>query len=201
MATLMDTDTMNSKRDQLRDLLLQRAYMEGDFVLASGKHSSYYIDGKRVMFHPLGLLLIAETFIEAMASVEYDAVGGLEMGAIPIASAIALRSAQIGNPKPAFFVRKSTKSHGTKQFVEGCVESGNRVVICDDVITTGGSAFQAIQKIEEFGCEVVQVVALVDREQGGAEEFKRKGYIYTPLFTLSELKHYAHAKRNSSAAH
>ena len=175
-------------KDELRALIHERAIMEGDFTLASGKQSRFYVDGKRIMFDPRGLSLMADAFLEAMRDCQpVAAVGGLEMGAIPIAIAIALRSAQLDTPIPAFFVRKSPKGHGTNSFIEGCLEKGSRVVICDDVMTTGGSALKAIRKVEEYGCEIIRVVCLVDREEGAAEAFADEGYDYRPIFKLSGI--------------
>lgn len=175
------------KNSELRALILERAFIEGDFTLASGRKSRFYIDGKRVMFHPRGLLLIADAFLESIGDCPSVAVGGLEVGAIPIAAAVSLRSAQVGSPIQAFFVRKAAKGHGTKRFIEGCLAPDDKVVICDDVITTGGSVLKAIERVEEFGCQVIRVVSLVDREEGAAEAFASKGYDYRPIFTLSEL--------------
>ena len=192
MLRATDVERMSTvKKEELLALIHSRAFLEGDYTLASGKPSRFYIDGKRVMFHPSSLLLLADAFMDAISDCHPDAVGGLEMGAIPIAAAVALRSAQLGQPISAFFVRKSPKGHGTNRFIEGCLENGARVVVCDDVITTGGSVLKAIEKVEGFGCEVVRVVCLVDREEGAVEEFAAKGYDYRPIFTLSELTKHA----------
>ncbi|HUU21574.1 MAG TPA: orotate phosphoribosyltransferase [Phycisphaerae bacterium] len=174
-------------KEELRKLILERALKRGDFTLASGKKSHFYIDGKQVMFHPRGLLLIAEAFLAEIADCQVDAIGGLEMGAIPIAVAVSLRSGQIGRPIPAFFVRKEAKGHGTNLFIEGCLQQGSRVVICDDVLTTGTSVLKAVEKVEEYDCRIVRVVSLVDREEGAVEALAAKGLEYHPVFTLSEL--------------
>jgi len=188
MTPVTDLERMDiAKKEKLRSLILERALMQGDFTLASGKKSTFYIDGKRVMFHPKGLLLIADAFLDAIGDCHADAVGGLEMGAIPIADTISLPSAQVGRPIPAFFVRKAPKGHGTNRFIEGCLDAGDKVVVCDDVITTGESVLKAIERITEFGCEVVRIISLVDREEGAAEALSSKGYVYRPVFTLKEL--------------
>lgn len=192
---LMDT------RERLRGLVCELAFMEGDFTLASGRRSQFYIDGKRVVFHPEGLLLVADAFLEAIQGCECDAIGGLAMGAVPIAAGISLRSAQLGRPLPAFFVRKSAKGHGTNRVVEGCLDRGSRVVICDDVITTGGSALEAIEAVKEFGCTVARIISLVDREEGAIERFRDLRYDYHPIFTLTEVRQHARTHGTPSAAH
>ena len=179
----MDTE----KRNRLCDLLRQLSLMEGDFTLASGKQSSFYIDGKRVTFHPEGLLLTVEAFMQAVGDLAYDAVGGPEMGAVPIAAAMAMRSAQVGRPVTAFFVRKAPKGHGTQKWIEGNLAPGGRALICEDVITSGGSVLKAIERVLEHGCKIAGIVALVDREAGAVEQFAGMGYPYRPVFTLAEV--------------
>lgn len=189
------------KRECLLKLICELSFMEGDFTLASGRHARFYIDGKRVLFHPQGLLLVVDAFMQAAQGVDYDAVGGLEMGAVPIAVGISMRSAETDKPIPAFFVRKSAKEHGTRRFTEGCLDGGSRVLICDDVVTSGKSVLKAIEKIEEQGCTVARIVSLVDRGEGGIETFAERGYDYHLIFTLDEITEYARTRGNRSSPH
>lgn len=170
---------------QLRTLLLARAVSFGRFKLASGKESTFYINSKKVLFHSESLALIADAFWERMRDLQVQAVGGLEVGAIPITSAIVYRAHQDGHALEGFFVRKQAKDHGSKERIEGVLPPNARVAIVDDVLTTGGSALQAVQEVEQAGGTVVAVLCIVDREAGASEVFAK--YQYRPLFTLSDL--------------
>ena len=147
-----------------------------------------YIDGKMIEVFSRAAHLIGEVIYERTRELEIDAIGGLEAGAIPLTTATVISYHQHGRDMEGFWVRASQKSHGTKKRVEGGVKAGDRVVILDDVITKGGSAFEAVEAVREMGCEVVLVLALVDRLQGGAELFQAHGIAqYQSIFTIRDL--------------
>ena len=153
----------------------------GDFTLSSGAKSSYYFDGRLISLNPEGAYLLGKVFLEEIKGHHIVAVGGPAMAAIPIVTAVALTSQMEGTPVQAFFVRPEAKAHGTGQQVDGKLEPGSRVVILDDVCTSGGSLFTAIQAAEAVGCKVVKVMAVLDRHQGGGDELRRKGYEFSAL--------------------
>ncbi|MDZ4064044.1 MAG: orotate phosphoribosyltransferase [Coriobacteriia bacterium] len=178
---------MSEYRELLRPLV-QSALVHEPTVLASGVTSSFYFDGKLVTLRPDGAYYLARYLLESVPSDEYDAIGGLTMGADPIAAAVSALSHEFGCPKTAFIVRKERKGHGRKKRIEGPLAEGSRVVIVDDVATSGGSIMDAVHAVEEErSCEVVRVVALVDRQQGAQELFESKGYEFTSVFTAEEL--------------
>ena len=173
----------------LRQLLLDRSVRRGDFVLASGARSSYYIDARLTTMSAQGLVLIGRLGLQAIGDAGWQpaAVGGLTMGADPVAYAIAAASAAGGSGIEAFSVRKVTKGHGTGRRIEGNFRSGDQVVVVEDVITSGGSARQAIEAIEAEGGQVLGVLAVVDREEGGRQALEQAGYQVHGLITAREL--------------
>lgn len=183
----MKTSSHLTLDDELRSLVKQRAYREGTFTLSSGKTSSYYFDGKKVLLDQAGAILFADWLIERIKSLPERpvAIGGLEIGAIPIA---CVTMARADFPLRTFVVRKKPKSHGTGNQIEGEVERGDRVVVVDDVITTGESTMKAVRALEEDGCKVVAIYCLVDRMEGHTEEFTARRSIFHPAFTISDFK-------------
>lgn len=176
-------------RDRLLQLLLRRSFRLGDFELASGARSRYYIDCRTTTTHAEGQVLVGELCFELIegSGLDPQAVGGLTMGADPVSYAIAYSSWLAGRPIHAFSVRKEPKAHGTGKRVEGSFEAGQRVVVIEDVITSGGSALRACEAVREKGGEVLAVLALVDREGGGREAIEEAGYRVLSLFRVSEL--------------
>ena len=175
---------------RLLEMLLERSFRVGDFVLSSGGRSRFYLDCRTTTTHAEGQALVGGLGLEALraAGLEPDAVGGLTMGADPVAYAIAHASwLNVGTPVNAFTVRKEPKAHGTGKRVEGCFQPGDRVVVVEDVITTGGSARNAIEAVEAEGGTVLAVLALVDREEGGRQALEDAGYPVHTLFAVSEL--------------
>ena len=162
----------------------------GDFELASGKRSDYYIDCRTTTMHAQGQNLIGRVGFEAIQTtgLRPDAVGGLTMGADPIAYAIAAESWRESMPIHAFSVRKRAKRHGRGQLIEGCFEPGARVVIVEDVITTGGSALKAFEAVNMARGEVIGVLGLVDREEGGRSAIEAAGLQTVVLYTANDLK-------------
>ena len=168
---------MSDPSDLVR-LLAERSVKTGSFVLASGKQSNVYVDARLTTMSPDGLSLIGRLGLDIIAKADWrpDAIGGLTLGADPIAYAISYASASLEKPLRAFTVRKQAKSHGTGNRIEGPFRSGDRVVIVEDVITTGSSALSAIDAVETAGGIVVGVLALVDREEGGRETIEARGH-------------------------
>ncbi|HTR47129.1 MAG TPA: orotate phosphoribosyltransferase [Verrucomicrobiae bacterium] len=180
-----------SHRQQLANLLRSKSIQRGDFTLASGKKSSYYLDCRLTTLDAEGALLTGYCVLEMLdeMGVKPDAIGGMSMGADPIVTATGVVSAIEKRPLPGFLVRKEAKGHGRKKQIEGMEETrGKRVAIVDDVCTTGGSTQEAIDAAEREGCEVIAVVSLVDREEGGSEMLRAK-YNYRSIFTARELLH------------
>ena len=177
-----------SLRLRLRDLLIDRAIRYGHFVLASGQTSSYYVDKTQITLMGEGLYCLGRIILDQIEGMEVQAVGGMTIGADPLAGAVSALGIAHGQHIDAFIVRKERKERGTQQRVEGPLPQGARVVVLEDVITTGGSAIDAIKAVEEErDAEVVQVLSMVDRLQGGREAIVEAGYDFTALFTVEDL--------------
>ena len=177
---------MSETVDRLLALALERGAIKyGDFTLTSGKKSSYYFDGRLLSLDPEGAHLISQALLPLLNKAGAKAIGGTTLGADPMVATVALASHLQGGPIPAFIVRKENKSHGMKQNIEGPLEPGSKVAIVDDVCTTGGSLFHAIEAAEEAGCTVVKVVSLLDRNEGGSEEMRKRGYDFSALLAAT----------------
>ena len=164
--------TILELKEKLADMIIAKSFKYSDdppFTLASGRTSNYYFNCKPTTLDPEGMNLIGEIIFEMLANADVTAVGGLTLGADPIANALSVISWQKGKPIKSFIVRKDAKGHGTKSAIEGNVQAGERVAIIDDVITTGGSTITAIERAREAGLVVDRVIALIDREEGGRE--------------------------------
>ncbi len=169
-------------------LMRAKALRFGEFTLASGKRASYYLDGKQITLDPEGARLVAEGLLDLLQQGDWpDAVGGMSIGADPITAAVVTMSGLRGTPLRGFMVRKEPKGHGTGQYIEGPVHPGQRVAIVEDVVTTGGSSLQAIQRSEAYGLKVIRVLAVVDRLEGGAEAFAQRGYRLESLLTIRDF--------------
>ena len=167
---------------RLLDVALERGALKyGQFTLTSGRTSGYYFDGRLLSLDPEGAELIASALLPALREARVEAVGGPTLGADPIVAALAITSRRAGKGIPGFIVRKEAKAHGTAQGIEGPLRPGSRVAIIDDVCTTGGSLFHAIDAAEAIGCTVVKVVAVLDRNEGGSEELRGRGYDFLAL--------------------
>lgn len=179
---------MTETERQLFQLLKDRAFQRGTFRLASGAVSDYYIDGKMVQVFSASAYLIGEVLYERTKNLPLDALGGLEIGAVPLTAAAVISYHRHGRTMEGFWVRDKTKDHGTRKTVEGNLKPGARVAVLEDVITTGGSAVKAIKEVREMGCEVVLVLALVDRLQGAAQRFQDEGIAnYQAIFTIRDF--------------
>lgn len=171
------------------------ALLRGEFTLASGKKSSFYLDGKQITLHAQGLHDLSTVLLEMIGDEPIEAIGGLSMGADPIAAGVAALSAappaggrKARAPIHAFLVRKEPKKHGTSRWLEGPpLRAGMKVAAVDDVITTGGSTITAIERIREAGARVETAYCLVDREEGGQEALARLGVRLIPVFSIREL--------------
>ena len=182
------TADLTTLRHWLLDLFCELAYKEGDFVLSSGQRSTYYINGKQVTLHPQGALAMGRLLL-AMLPPNTQAVAGLTLGADPIVSAVSVVSAYENQSIFALIVRKEAKGHGTQAYIEGpTLPEGANVVVLEDVVTTGQSALKAVERLRDAGYTVNQIIALVDRQQGGAELYQEQGLAFSRLFTIEDLK-------------
>jgi len=174
-------------RTRLLELIKRDAFKTGEFTLASGAKSNYYIDGRLLTLSSDGAHVLARVILAMIAADEIDAVGGMTMGADPIVGAVlALADAQ-GRKLNGFLCRKEQKDHGTGRLIEGNLKAGDRVLMVEDVVTSGGSTLRAIDAVEELGATVVRVIAMVDRLAAAADVFAKRGCPFTPIFTVRDL--------------
>ena len=183
---------MLTYRKELLKLLHRLSYEEREVTLTSGKKSNFYVDGKQTTCHARGAFLTGELFYESIkaANIKVKGVGGLTMGADPIVIAISVISAIKGDPLHAFLIRKEPKGHGKNLWLEGDknLQAGDQVAIVEDVVTSGGSLWKAIERAQAHDLKVVQALTLVDRCEGGAEFLQERGYKLEALFTIEDLK-------------
>jgi orotate phosphoribosyltransferase len=178
-------------RAELFELIRTRSFGRGRIVLASGRESDYYIDMRPTTVHPVGATCVGELICDALEGLDVEFVGGLEMGAVPIATAVAIASHRRGGKLQAFFVRKKPKDHGAKKLVEGLPKGetlrGKNVVVLEDTTTTGGSSMQAVRALREEGANIVLVLTIVDRLEGAKESFAAEGLELRALYTADEF--------------
>jgi orotate phosphoribosyltransferase len=175
-------------RQALLDLFCQVAYKEGDFVLSSGQPSTYYINGKQVTLHPQGGVAIGRILLSLLPA-ETQAVAGLTLGADPMVTATSLVAAYEGRSIAPLIVRKEAKGHGTQAYIEGLTLPPNSpVVVLEDVVTTGQSALKAVERLRQAGYAVNEIIALVDRLQGGAELYQQQGLAFRSVFSIKDLQ-------------
>ncbi len=171
-------------------LLRERSFERKRVTLASGRESDFFIDCKQTILTAEGHALVGELMLDMLSDLpECDAVGGVELGGCPLASAVSLVSFQRGKPVPALYVRKARKDHGSTKLVEGdsAVEAGAKVVMLEDVVTTGGSSLRAVEALRTIGAEIVGVAALVDRQEGGSENIEGQGLAFRALYRKSDF--------------
>ena len=173
-------------RSRLLELFKTRAVAFGQFTLASGKSSTYYINSKKAIFNAEAVWLLGDVLWTMTKDLNIQAIGGPEVGAIPMATAAALRYHQEGRALEGFYVRKQAKSHGSKEMIEGILKPGFRAALVDDVLTTARSVLQAIQEVERIGVEVAAVICIVDRLEGARERLASR-YNYLPIFTIRDF--------------
>lgn len=182
------TADLSALRTYLLELFVKLAYQEGDFTLSSGQKSSYYINGKQVTLKAEGALAIGRLLLSMLPD-NTQGVGGLTLGADPIVTAVSVVSAYENSPIPAFIIRKQAKGHGTQAYIEGpTLSPGATVVVLEDVVTTGKSAMLAVERLRAVGYTVNTILALVDREQGGAAFYESQGLNFQALFSITEIQ-------------
>ncbi len=181
---------MNKEFQNLITLIRKLAYKEGDFTLASGKKSMFYVDIKNLSLHPLGAQAIADCAWLKLKSRDFAGVGGPTLGADPISTAISLKALALGVEVPAFIIRKEPKAHGTTQWIEGQdnLRPGSRLLLIEDVVTTGGSSLKAIEKVRDAGFIVDTLLCVLDRKEGGEEALKSARVQLISLTTIDEIK-------------
>lgn len=175
-------------RSPLLDLFCRGAYQEGDFVLTSGQRSTYYINGKLVTLHPQGALMVARLLLNLLPS-DTVAVAGLTLGADPLVTAVSLAGVYDERTLFPLIIRKEAKGHGTRAYIEGLeLPPGTPVTVLEDVVTTGQSALKAVDRLQQAGYQVNQILALVDRQQGGAELYQSHNLPFQALFTIEDIQ-------------
>ena len=182
---------LNQMRQRLKELLLEKSYRKGKIKLTSGKESDFYIDGKQTTLDAEGAYLCGRLLYNLICSSQekIDAVGGMTLGADPLVTAVSVVSFLEGQALPAFIVRKEPKSHGTENYIEGRenLKEGARVALLEDVVTTGGTLLQVIERVKSQGFGIGMVATIVDRQEGGAEALAAHGYTLLSLFNREEL--------------
>ncbi len=178
-------------RQRLKDILLEKSYRKGTFTLTSGKTSDFYIDGKQTTLSAEGAFLCGKLLFELIKNSEttIDAVGGMTLGADPLVTAVSIASFLDEAPIPAFIVRKEAKGHGTGNYIEGLknMPEGCTVALLEDVVTTGGTLLQVIERVEAAGFKVGLVATVVERQEGGTDVLAKAGYKLDSVFTRAEL--------------
>jgi orotate phosphoribosyltransferase len=177
-------------KKRLIELIIEKAFRYNEepvFKLVSGKLSNYYFNCKAVTLSPEGMYLIGNILFNLLKDLDMKGIGGLTLGADPIAFAVAYTSHLKGKPIEAFVVRKNAKSHGTMQWIEGNITKGDKVVIVDDVITTGKSTIEAINRSREANLKIIKVITLIDRQEGGREAVEALGYPLHAIMTRDEV--------------
>ncbi len=179
---------LRQTKDRLFEILKEKSFQlappDQPFVLTSGMTSPYYMDGKQTTSDPEGLYCLAVYILNQIHGLNADAIGGPVIGADPIVGAVSALSHHAKCPVPLFLVRKEAKAHGTHNLIDGVSVEGKKVVIVEDVITTGGSVIKAIEAVRNAGAEILQTICIVDREQGGREAFTNMGIQYSPIFSI-----------------
>ncbi len=195
----LPSTNLSDLRSALLELICQVAYKEGDFTLSSGKKSTYYINGKQVTLHAQGALMVARILLD-MLPADTVGVGGLTLGADPMVSAVGIVGAYENKPVTPLIIRKEAKGHGTRAYIEGPeLPAGSPVTILEDVVTTGASALKAVERLRDAGYKVNDILALVDRQQGGRELYEKEGLNFRPIFTIEDLQAYVRSQKTTAA--
>ena len=176
-----------TSRARLHAIIEEKSLLRGSFTLASGRPSNYLFDMKKTMLDPEGINLLADAILEKTAGIKAAAIGGLAMGAVPIVIASILKSQNTSRPLKGFWVRKEQKDHGTKAAADGYIESGARVIIVEDVTTTGESVLKAVAEAKTRGCTIAAVVTILDRQEGARERLAAEGIELLAVFTKADF--------------
>jgi orotate phosphoribosyltransferase len=178
---------LSHKRQKLLAIISRASLLQGrEFRLTSGGSSNFFIDLKKTMLDPEGASLLADLLFDKIRAEDVDCVGGMETGAIPIVAAVCMRSWP-EKPVRGFFIRKEAKGHGTDQRIDGVLDRGSRVILFEDVTTTGNSVMRAVDQTRQFQCMIVKVIAVVDRLEGAEENFRQAGITFDALFTRRDF--------------
>jgi orotate phosphoribosyltransferase len=178
---------LSRKRERLLAIIRSRSLLQDrEFRLTSGRSSTFFIDLKKTMFDPEGAVLLADLLFDQIKGEDVDYIGGMEAGGIPIVAILGMRSWP-EKPLKGFFVRKAAKGHGTDQRIEGLIERGAKVILFEDVTTTGGSAMEVVDQARQLDCQIVKVISVVDRLEGAAENFRQAGIEFEALFTWRDF--------------
>ena len=180
-----------TEKDRLLEILKKLSYEEGEFILKSGKKSTYYIDARETALNPEGMHLIGRIMYDMVREIPgIEAVGGVSVGADPLVCAVVLASYGLKDNLSGFFIRKEPKGHGKNLWIEGAknLRKGMDVIILEDVVTTGGSSLKSVEITESEGYNVKGIIALLDRLEGGKEAIKSKGYIFNSIYNLNDLR-------------
>ena len=182
-----ETFDLSCKREKLLAIIRRASLLQGrDFRLTSGRSSNFFIDLKKTMLDPEGASLLADLLFDKIKAEDFDCIGVMETGAIPIVAALCMRSWP-EKPIKGFFIRKEAKGHGTDQRVDGLLDRGSRVILFEDVTTTGSSVMQAVDQTRLFQCTALKVITVVDRLEGAEENFRQAGITFEALFTRREF--------------
>ena len=177
-----EASNLADKKQKLHAIISRASLLrDGEFRLTSGRSSNFFFDLKRTMLDPEGASLLADLLFDRIKGEPVDCIGGMETGAIPIVATLCMRSWP-QKPIKGFFIRKEAKGHGTDQRVDGLLENGSRVILLEDVTTTGGSAMRAVEQVRRAQCTVIKVIAVVDRLEGAEDNFRRSGIRFEALF-------------------
>lgn len=180
--------SLEQQREELRQLIIEKAYSKGEFILSSGKKSDYYIDARLVTLDPKGVTLIAQLMLDEVKDDNLDAIGGPTLGADPMIGAFGVLSFQSGKPLNTFIIRKEAKGHGKERQVEGPeLKAGARIVLVDDVATTGKAFLHSLDVLKEMDVDVVKCICVVDRNDGAPEAVAAKGSKMVSLFNINEI--------------
>ena len=184
----MEVKSIQEEREELRQIIVKDAYFKEKITLSSGKESDYYIDARRVTLSAHGAYLCARMILDVIGDDTIDAIGGPTLGADPMVGAISVLSHQVGRPVNTFIIRKTPKAHGKQQQIEGpLLEKGSRVVLIDDVATTGKAFIQSIDVLTEAGIQIHKAICIVDRQEGAREAIAQKNCELISLFDISEI--------------
>jgi orotate phosphoribosyltransferase len=184
---MVQSSDLARKRERLLAIIRRESLLQDrEFLLTSGRSSSFFIDLKKTMFDPEGAMLLADLLFDKIKGEDVDYIGGMEAGGIPIVAALSMRSWP-EKPLRGFFVRKASKGHGTDQRVDGFIERGSKVILFEDVTTTGGSVMQVVDQAQQFGCTILKVISVVDRLEGAEENFRAAGIKFEALFTWRDF--------------